>query len=53
MDEFVELAAYSQAREYMKKVTESYARYLYLYEGKVYEIGLAVDKSYVRDDLTY
>ncbi|MEZ4365125.1 MAG: transglycosylase SLT domain-containing protein [Kofleriaceae bacterium] len=53
MDEFVELVAYTQTREYMKKVTENYARYRYLYQGEVYEQPLTVDAAYVRDDLTY
>ena len=53
MDEMVELVSYSQTRGYMKKVTEIYARYLYLYEGKVYEQPLVVDRDYVKDELTY
>jgi soluble lytic murein transglycosylase len=53
MDEFIELVSYRQAREYAKKVTETYARYLYLYEGDVYEQSLAVDRHYVVDDITY
>jgi soluble lytic murein transglycosylase len=53
VDEFVELVPYMQTREYMKKVTENYARYVYLYGGVVYDQPLAVDKAYVRDDLTY
>jgi soluble lytic murein transglycosylase len=53
MDEFIELCAYTQTREYMKKVTEIYAQYQYLYEGVVYEQPLAVDRGYRRDDLTY
>jgi soluble lytic murein transglycosylase len=53
VDEFVELVSYRQTREYMKKVTETYARYMYLYEGAVYVQPLAVDKDYVDDDLTY
>jgi soluble lytic murein transglycosylase len=53
MDELVELVPYTQTRGYMKKVTETYARYLYLYEGIVYEQPLAVDADYVDDELTY
>jgi len=53
IDELVELVSYMQTREYMKKVTENYARYVYLYTGKVYEQPLAVDRDYVKDDLTY
>jgi hypothetical protein len=37
----------------MKKVTENYARYLYLYEDKVYDQPLTVDKAYRVDDITY
>jgi soluble lytic murein transglycosylase len=53
IDEFVELVAYSQTREYMKKVTDAYARYLYLYKGVDYEQPLTVDKNYVKNDLEY
>lgn len=53
MDEFVELVSYTQTREYMKKVTENYARYRYLLLGEVYDLPLHVDKAYRRDDLTY
>jgi len=53
MDEMVELVAYTQTREYMKKVTEIYARYLYFYDKKVYEQTLVVDKGYIKDELTY
>lgn len=53
IDEFVELVSYVQTREYMKKVTENYARYLYLYDDKVYDQPLTVDKAYRVDDITY
>jgi soluble lytic murein transglycosylase len=53
IDEFVELVQYTQTREYMKKVTENYARYRYLYQGEVYDQPLAVDKHYLRNQLTY
>ena len=53
IDELVELVPYSQTREYMKKVTENYARYLYLYEGKIYDQPLTVDRRYLDDRLTY
>ncbi len=53
IDEFVELVSYRQARGYMKKVTETYARYLYLYEGTVYEQPLTLDANYLRDDINY
>ncbi|HEU0031003.1 MAG TPA: transglycosylase SLT domain-containing protein [Kofleriaceae bacterium] len=53
IDEFVELVPYTQTREYMKKVTENYARYRYLYQNEVYEQPLTVDKHYVQDQLTY
>jgi soluble lytic murein transglycosylase len=52
IDELVELVPYTQTREYMKKVTENYARYVYLYENKVYKQPLTVEK-YVDDRLTY
>jgi soluble lytic murein transglycosylase len=53
IDEFVELVPFTQTREYMKKVTENYARYRYLYENVLYEQPLVVDKQYVKDQLTY
>lgn len=53
LDEFVELVSYTQTREYMKKVTENYARYRYLLLGEVYDLPLVVDKDYRKDDLTY
>jgi soluble lytic murein transglycosylase len=53
IDELVELVPYTQTREYMKKVTENYARYKYLYAHEIYEQPLAVDKHYADDQLTY
>jgi len=53
IDELVELVSYTQTREYMKKVTENYARYVYLYTGAVYEQPLTVDPTTRDDDLTY
>jgi soluble lytic murein transglycosylase len=53
IDELVELVPYTQTREYMKKVTENYARYRYLYAHEIYEQPLAVDKHYVVNQLTY
>jgi len=53
IDEFVELVPYTQTREYMKKVTENYARYRYLYNNEVYEQPLTIDKHYLKDQLTY
>jgi soluble lytic murein transglycosylase len=53
IDELVELVPYTQTREYMKKVTENYARYRYLYGGEIYEQPLQVDKHYLDDRLTY
>ena len=53
IDELVELVPYTQTREYMKKVTENFARYQYLYEDTVYAQPLTVDKHYLDDRLTY
>ena len=53
IDELVELVPYTQTREYMKKVTENFARYQFLYGGTVYKQPLAVDKRYLDDRLTY
>ncbi|MEZ4398695.1 MAG: transglycosylase SLT domain-containing protein [Kofleriaceae bacterium] len=53
IDEFVELVSYVQTREYMKKVTENYARYVYLYTGQVYAQPLTVDRTVADDGVTY
>lgn len=53
IDELVELVPYTQTREYMKKVTENYARYRYLYANEVYQQPLVVDKAYLDDRITY
>ncbi|MEO8702414.1 MAG: transglycosylase SLT domain-containing protein [Kofleriaceae bacterium] len=53
IDELVELVPFTQTREYMKKVTENFARYRYLYANEVYDQPLVVDKHYVQDQLTY
>ena len=53
IDELVELVPYTQTREYMKKVTENFARYQFLYEGKIYAQPLTVDKHYLDDRITY
>lgn len=53
IDELVELVPYTQTREYMKKVTENYARYRYLYANEVYAQPLVVDKQYLDDRITY
>jgi soluble lytic murein transglycosylase len=53
IDELVELVPYTQTREYMKKVTENFARYELLYDHEIYEQPLTVDKHYVVDRLTY
>ncbi len=53
IDELVELVPYTQTREYMKKVTENYARYRYLYANEIYKQPLTVDKQYLDDRITY
>jgi len=53
IDEMVELVPYTQTREYMKKVTENYARYRYLYANEIYDQPLTVDKKYVVDQIIY
>jgi soluble lytic murein transglycosylase len=42
LDEFLELVGYKESREYIKRVTAIYARYLYLYTGKVYQLPLTI-----------
>lgn len=53
LDEFIELCPYTQTREYMKKVLEIYARYLYLYEGTDYLPQETIDAAYLKNDLDY
>jgi soluble lytic murein transglycosylase len=53
IDELVELVPYTQTREYMKKVTENYARYRFLYANEIYKQPLTVDKQYLDDRITY
>ncbi|HET6147206.1 MAG TPA: transglycosylase SLT domain-containing protein [Polyangia bacterium] len=53
MDEFVELIAYAQTREYVKRVVAIYARYRYLYGPSPYEIPLTVDAKYRADGPDY
>jgi soluble lytic murein transglycosylase len=42
-DEFVELVAFAQTREYVKRVTSLYAKYRFLYGPKPYEIPLTLN----------
>ena len=42
-DEFVELMAFAQTREYVKRVTSLYAKYRFLYGPTPYEIPLQLD----------
>jgi len=53
MDEFVELIAFAQTREYVKRVASIYARYRYLYGPAPYEIPLTVDAKYRADGPDY
>ncbi len=46
LDEFVELVAYEQTREYIKRVTSIYARYRYLYAQERYLPELQVKAKY-------
>jgi soluble lytic murein transglycosylase len=42
-DEFIELVAFAQTREYIKRVVSLYAKYRFLYGPKPYEIALTLD----------
>jgi soluble lytic murein transglycosylase len=42
-DEFVELIAFAQTREYVKRVSSLYAKYRFLYGPRGYEIPLALN----------
>jgi soluble lytic murein transglycosylase len=53
IDEFVELVSFTQTREYMKKVTGIYAHYVMLYAGQDFELPLAIDPNYLKNDVNY
>jgi soluble lytic murein transglycosylase len=53
IDEFVELVSYRQSRNYMKRTTETYARYQYLYDGKTYEQPLTLNADFIVNDIDY
>ncbi|MES1171891.1 MAG: transglycosylase SLT domain-containing protein [Bacteroidota bacterium] len=46
MDEFVELIAFTQTREYAKRVVAIFARYRRLYTSTPYQLPLTVDPKY-------
>ncbi|MCS6914010.1 MAG: transglycosylase SLT domain-containing protein [Myxococcales bacterium] len=50
LDEFIELCAYSQTREYMKKVLDIYAHYVYLWDREEYLPALKMDRTFLEDD---
>lgn len=50
LDEFIELCPYTQTREYMKKLLDIYAHYVYLWDGEEYLPSLQVDKNYLTSD---
>ena len=52
-DVFVELISYNQARNYARRVTETYARYERLYGKREYKQPLKVDFSYLRNKINY
>src|SRR6185295_4016975 len=53
MDEFVELIAFAQTREYVKRVVGIYARYRYLYGPTPYELPLTVDTKVAKTGPDY
>lgn len=52
-DEFVELVAFAQTREYVKRVTSLYAKYRFLYSPKPYEIPLTLNTKVSPDGPDY
>lgn len=50
LDEFIELCAYTQTREYMKKVLDIYAHYVYLWDKEEYVPSLQIDKASLSND---
>jgi len=53
IDEFVELLSYRQTRKYMKRTTETYARYKYLYKGEEYTQTLELDSEFIVNEINY
>ncbi len=53
LDEFIELTPYTQTREYMKKVLDIYARYLYLYEKADWLPDVGVDAKFLDNEIDY
>lgn len=47
LDEFIELCPYRETREYMKKLLEIYARYVYLWDREDYLPSLTIDRKYL------
>jgi soluble lytic murein transglycosylase len=52
-DEFVELVAFAQTREYVKRVTSLYAKYRFLYAPAPYELPLTLDTKVGADGPDY
>ncbi|HEX3695187.1 MAG TPA: transglycosylase SLT domain-containing protein [Polyangia bacterium] len=52
-DEFVELIAFAQTREYVKRVSAIYARYRFLYGPTPFELPLTLDLHYRADGPDY
>jgi soluble lytic murein transglycosylase len=52
-DEFIELVAFAQTREYIKRVTSLYAKYRFLYGPKPYEIPLTLNTKVSPDGPDY
>jgi soluble lytic murein transglycosylase len=52
-DEFVEMIAFAQTREYVKRVSGIYARYRFLYGPTPYELPLTLDLHYRADGPDY
>ncbi len=50
LDEFIELCAYTQTREYMKKALDIYAHYVYLWDKEEYLPQMHIDKDHATDD---
>jgi len=53
IDEYVELVSFRQTRKYMKRTTETYARYKYLYDEVIYEQPLTLNADFVVNDIDY
>ena len=53
LDEFIELAPYTQTREYMKKVLDIYSRYCGCTKSRTICPTMKVDADFIENEIDY